>query len=131
MQHKTGELKIAREWLNRARGNFARASQEKPKEAYWEDLCFDTHQAAEKALKALMICKGLKFTFTHDLASLLEQLSDGGIHAPSIVKAAASLTEYAVQTRYPGWGEPVTEQDYRQAIAASKSVLEWVEGLFG
>ena len=37
-----------REWLNRARSNLARAKT-RTDDAYWEDLCFDAQQAAEKA----------------------------------------------------------------------------------
>jgi hypothetical protein len=32
------------EWLRRAKGNLALAKQRKPKEAYWEDLCFEAQQ---------------------------------------------------------------------------------------
>jgi HEPN domain-containing protein len=46
-----------REWLNRARGNLARAKSRIP-EAFLEDLCFDAQQAAEKAI---FICRGEAF----------------------------------------------------------------------
>ena len=42
------------EWLRRAKSNLVRAKQVKPAGAYWEDLCFDTEQAAEKAVKAIL-----------------------------------------------------------------------------
>jgi len=47
-----------REWLNRARGNLARAKSQIP-EAFLEDLCFDAQQAAEKAIKAIFIGRGV------------------------------------------------------------------------
>jgi len=43
-----------REWLNRARSNLALAKA-KRKGVYLEALCFDAQQAAEKAIKALLI----------------------------------------------------------------------------
>ncbi len=43
-----------REWLNRARSNLVRA-RIVTAEAYLEDCCFDAQQAAEKAIKAVMI----------------------------------------------------------------------------
>jgi HEPN domain-containing protein len=43
-----------REWLNRARSNLNRARAELA-EVYFEDLCFDAQQAAEKAIKAVLI----------------------------------------------------------------------------
>ena len=43
-----------REWLNRARSNLALAKNRIP-DAYLEDLCFEAQQAAEKAIKAILI----------------------------------------------------------------------------
>jgi HEPN domain-containing protein len=52
-------------WLRRAKSNLTRAKQPKPDEAVWEDLCFDAQQAAEKALKAILIMGGIDFPRTH------------------------------------------------------------------
>jgi HEPN domain-containing protein len=43
-----------REWLNRARSNLVLASMQ-DEGVYLEDLCFNTQQAVEKAIKALLI----------------------------------------------------------------------------
>ena len=43
-----------REWWNRARSSLALAKT-RPPEAYQEDLCSEAQQAAEKAIKALLI----------------------------------------------------------------------------
>lgn len=56
-----------REWLNRARSNLARARSE-TEDVYLEDLCFDAQQAAEKALKAVLIHSKVRFPHVHDLA---------------------------------------------------------------
>jgi HEPN domain-containing protein len=32
----------------------ALAKQPKPREAFWDDLCFDAQQAAEKSIKAVL-----------------------------------------------------------------------------
>ena len=45
-----------REWLNRARSNLARARQRIPG-TYLEDACFDAQQAAEKAVKGLLLAR--------------------------------------------------------------------------
>ena len=59
-----------REWMNRARSNLVRARSRIPG-AYLEDMCFDAQQAAEKAIKAVMIARNIDFPYVHDLASLL------------------------------------------------------------
>lgn len=53
-----------REWLNRARSNLAMARNRVP-DAYLEDLCFEAQQAAEKAIKAVMISRDIDFPYVH------------------------------------------------------------------
>jgi len=55
-----------REWLNRARSNLAQARVRCP-EVYLEDLCFNAQQAADKAIKALLIAHGVRFPYVHDI----------------------------------------------------------------
>lgn len=49
-----------REWLNRAQSNVLRARMRMPG-VYLEDLCFDAQQAAEKAIKAVLIARSIPF----------------------------------------------------------------------
>jgi len=117
------------EWLRRARSNLTRAQQPKPEEVCWEDLCFDTQQAVEKALKALLIHYGIAFRFVHDIAELLTLLEQHGIDLPEDVRLAASLSDYAVAARYPGPMEPVTEEEYWEAVALAETVFDWATQL--
>ena len=41
-------------------------------DAYLEDLCFGAQQAAEKAIKAVMISRNIDFPYVHNLALLLD-----------------------------------------------------------
>lgn len=94
---------------------------------YLEDLCFDAQQAAEKALKALCIRRGIDFPYVHDLAQLITLLQEEGQAVPDEIREAGRLTRYAVLTRYPGLEEPVTEGDYERAVEIAGRVVEWVE----
>ena len=76
-----------REWLNRARSSLAIARNRVP-DAYLEDLCFEAQQAAEKAIKALMIRRGIDFPHVHDLARLLSMLEGRGETIPDSVRQA-------------------------------------------
>lgn len=71
MPPKEGPVGTSREWLRRAKSNLACARQPKPDEAVWEDLCFDAQQAAEKALKAVLIGRSIDFPRTHNIRVLL------------------------------------------------------------
>lgn len=118
-------------WLRRARSNLVRAKQPYPPEVLLEDLCFDAQQAAEKALKALLLFYGIPFRFVHDIAELLSLLERNGVALPEEISEAVILSDYAVEARYPGPMEPVTEEEYREAIALAGAVVGWVERLVG
>jgi HEPN domain-containing protein len=115
-----------REWLNRARSNLARARAEHP-DIYLEDRCFDAQQAAEKAIKALLLQRGIRFPYVHDLAELLRLLEQRGEEIPLQVSAAEQLTDYAVEARYPGLAEPVSRAEYEEALNMAEEVVRWAE----
>ena len=117
------------EWLRRAKSNLALAKHSKPEDTLWEDMCFNTQQAVEKAIKAVFLYRCILFPFTHDIRDLLSILDKNGTSIPSDVKNASDLTIYAVDTRYPGEFEPVTEAEHRQAVAAAEKVVAWAEGI--
>ena len=119
-----------REWLNRARSNLFRAGSRIP-EVYLEDLCFDAQQAAEKAIKALLVKKGVAFPYVHDIAHLLTLVEQTGVQIPDPVKRGEDLTRYAVMTRYPGLAEPVTETHYRDALVSAEVIVRWAEEEIG
>ena len=95
--------------------------------AYLEDLCFEAQQAAEKAIKAIMIARGIDFPYVHDLGNLLALLGENGETIPESIDIAMSLTTYATTTRYPNVGSPVEEREYREAIAIAEAVVRWAE----
>jgi len=115
-----------REWLQRARSSLAIARCCRP-DIYPEDLCFQAQQAAEKAIKAVFIARGLPFPYIHDLADLLFRLEKSGLDIPDAIKKASSLTPFAAQTRYPGFECPVSKEEYMQACALAESVVRWAE----
>ena len=119
-----------REWLNRARSNLARADI-RPSNVYLEDLCFDAQQAAEKAIKAVLIWRRVTFPYVHDLAELVSRLEQVGEVVPAPVREAVTLTQYAVIARYPGLAEPVTSDEHLEAVRIAAATVRWAERLIG
>jgi HEPN domain-containing protein len=114
------------DWLARARGNLALARQAKPEAAFWEDLCFHAQQAAEKALKAVLISRGVGFPRTHSVGLLLDVLPRDVV-VPEALGEAAMLTDFAVTGRYPGDYPPVTEEEWADAVKHAEAVVAWAE----
>ncbi len=122
-----GRLGTPQEWLKRAKSNLALAKQPKTVDIYWEDLCFETQQAAEKALKAVLLSKKIQFRFVHDLAELITLLENNGVSLPEGVRTSAILTDYSVEARYPGPFEPVTKEEFKKALKIAEGVVAWAE----
>ena len=127
MPRDPNELGTSYDWLRRAKSNLVRARQPKPEEVLWEDLCFDTQQAAEKALKAVLVARRIPFRFVHDIAELLTLIENQGVTLPEEIKASAELTDYSVESRYPGPFEPVTEEEFQRALKIAQTVVVWAE----
>lgn len=121
-----------REWINRARSNLAQANARLLfPEAYLEDLCFQCQQAAEKAIKAVLLHLNQPFPYTHDISKLLAVFEGTGVALPEAVADAFRLTRYALVTRYPGIAEPVTQEDYELAVSIAEATLRWAEEIIG
>ncbi|MGH7467561.1 MAG: HEPN domain-containing protein [Longimicrobiales bacterium] len=120
----------AREWLRRARSNLARARAGRmTAEVLYEDLCFDAQQAAEKAIKAVLVRNRILFPKTHVIDVLLTLAESGDVVIPAEIQDAAVLSDYATFARYPGPGEDVTEEEYQRALGLAERVVHWVEGM--
>jgi HEPN domain-containing protein len=90
-------------------------------------ICFHAQQAAEKALKAVLLSRKIDFPLTHDIHELLEIGERGGIKLPSKLYNASILTPYAVETRYPGYWEHVTSTDLDEALKQAGEVIDWAK----
>ncbi|MBS3907199.1 MAG: HEPN domain-containing protein [Syntrophaceae bacterium] len=92
------------DWLARAEGDLALARAPLSEGAFYEDLCFHTQQAAEKALKAVYQRCSRPFRYTHDLDELITGLQDEGISVPPEVCRCrlADLLRMGSQVSRPG-----------------------------
>ncbi len=115
-------------WLENARADLALARVALPPGALYEHLCFHAHQAAEKSLKAVLLKMEVEFPFTHNLQALFDLLPSA-LRTPSDVLEAVDLNPFAVATRYPGESEPVTENDYHDAIRLAETVTQWAANI--
>ena len=71
------------------------------------------------------------FPPVHHIGHLIGLLEESGVVFPVDLRAAARLTDYAVQARYPGPADPVTEERYLQALQVARKVVDWVATRLG
>ncbi len=120
------------DWLVHAESdlNLARIAQAQ-KDVLPEQACFHAQQAAEKALKAVLLFRGIEFPLVHDIEELLELAKQNGLALAQEVSDAGMLTPYAVEARYPGRLEEVTPSDVSEAIRIAEKVFIWASGVLG
>jgi len=114
------------EWIERAKSSLELAQARIIHHIKYEDLCFQAQQTAEKALKGLLIYYDVEPEFTHNIELLINELKKI-TDIPEIINEATQLTNYAVQTRYPGVYDEITKDEYTKSIKIAKDCLDWVE----
>jgi HEPN domain-containing protein len=64
------------DWLRHARSDLELARTPRNSKILLEDLCFHAQQAAEKALKAVLIFRSIPFLRTHNIRILMDLLPE-------------------------------------------------------
>ena len=83
--------------------------------------CWHAQQSAEKALKAVLIFLEIDFPRTHDL-NILRNLVPERWQLKAAHPDLASLTEWAVDARYPGEMPEATNVDASEAVEQARTI---------
>ena len=113
-----------RRWLRYATGDLAAAERhmvdDEPRH-----VCWFAQQAAEKALKAVLIWLEQRYPFTHDLDALRDLIPRDwliGQEHPDL----SVLTAWALWSRYPTEEPDPTDADAQTAVRQARAVLDSV-----
>ncbi len=107
------------DWLEPAERDLSRARIDVQHE-YWEWACFTSQQAAEKAVKALLLSQGYT-TWGDAITPMLRGLED--IEVPEkIVERGQLLDAHYITTRYPNGFPEGKPADYYNAQKATEAV---------
>ena len=127
----------ARRWLRQAEADLA-SERDSARAAHFEWACFQSQQAAEKALKAVLYERGQRAILTH---SVLELVRLAGRCAPALAeleRGARLLDQFYIPTRYPSGlpGESVPAEFYGRdeaeaCTSSAESILSAVRSTFG
>ena len=96
-----------------------------------EMVCFHAQQAAEKAVKAVLVARQIPFPFTHDLDLLVARLTQSGLPLTGALDDAGRLTPYAVEARYPGAFGAVSRDDAAAALDVAAAIVAWARDAVG
>ena len=95
---------LTHEWIEKAEGDYRTAQREfsTDESPNYDAVSFHAQQCAEKYLKALLVESGVLFPRTHDLEALLGLLVPLYPPCKALQGRLESLTDMAVEVRYPG-----------------------------
>ena len=106
-------------WLRQAEKDLESA-QDSSKAGHYEWACFQSQQAAEKALKAFLYSKGLRAVLTHSIRELVLDCSKYESDFRDFLSQAKVLDTYYIPTRYPNGlvGNEIPAQYYSEEDAS-------------
>jgi HEPN domain-containing protein len=119
-----------RDWLAQAQRDLEKARIDHQYQ-YWEWVCFTAQQAAEKAVKALLLFQG-KEAWGHAITPMLRALENPPAQA-KLIEQAQLLDAFYIQTRYPnGFSEGKPADYFNQSkadegIRAAESIFQFCQ----
>jgi HEPN domain-containing protein len=121
---------LTAEWVNKADADYRLAAKlVRGSEPFHDQICFDSQQAAEKFLKALMEELRQPVPRTHVLEHLLDLLLPHHAALRSFRRGLRFLTRFAVTTRYPG--KTATKRQAQAALRWASHVRRTAEAILG
>lgn len=120
-------LEDAKAWLAYAREDLSLARREHERDGSvhrW--VCFAAKQAAEKAIKAILVFEQIEFPFIHNIERLKRLVPTRWRISNADIRLAA-LTPWAVAGRYPADVPEATEKDADIAVGIATEVVSMVE----
>jgi HEPN domain-containing protein len=121
------------DWLRQAEADLQQA-EASAREKRFEWSCFASHQAGEKAMKALILFLHGE-PWGHSISMLIRDLpAESAAHLNAgLTESAKALDKHYIPTRYPNGfdsGAPMdyyTERDAREAINHARSILAFCQ----
>jgi HEPN domain-containing protein len=120
---------FVQQWLNRARKDLA-AGELLLKGTFedYENVGFHAQQAAEKFIKAFLVCHQIEFPKTHNIALLTQLVANVDPALAKTLAAADALTPYGVEFRYPGDLPSVSRNEGEKALRLAEQTRDVIIG---
>jgi len=95
-----------------------------------EIICYHCQQAAEKAIKSIIVFHGAQggMPKKHNLSFLLEQMKNMEDIPEKYYDYADALTPYGIAVRYPN-ELYIEERNVKEAILYAEEIVEWAQAI--
>ncbi len=126
----------SRDWLAQAERDWEHAKKDVA-DGYFEHACFESQQAAEKAVKAVFQKSHME-AWGRRVSKLLLELRNSAIPpAEELIDDARLIDQYYIPTRYPNGFESGAPMDYYtkeqagDAVERAERIIEWCQDILG
>lgn len=122
-------------WLRQATSDLA-VARLTASEGFHAQACYHAGQAAEKALKALLIASGTKPPYSHSLSRLVDAIAPLGLDITALDGVQLrQLSRMGSETRYPEDDEAPVDRfdanDSAPALATAEAVIQFARATLG
>lgn len=123
---KDEQTQAVHRWLHYAQEDLQTAA-ELLKQAHVipRHVCWLSQQAAEKSIKAALVFSQIDFPYSHDL-DLLRNILPKTWQVKTKCFDLAELTEWAIESRYPGDWPDATVEDAQCALKQAESIYSLI-----
>lgn len=124
-------LELLKEWIQYADEDRQMAEFALEAKGPANQICFHAQQLAEKCLKGFLVFNDSRFEKIHQLDYLLTLCQKLDPSFSELKEAVKFLTDFYIETRYPGDVPEFSLAEARKAYEAAKSVQAFVLGKTG
>ena len=118
---------LVQRWLVKADHDLGMARKaESGPDVYLDMGLFHCQQAAEKAIKALLVYHDCEFERVHDIVGLVNLVAPAEPRVLSQLAAAKYLTPFAVGVRYPDEQQEPSLEEFQKAFKHATSITQFV-----
>jgi HEPN domain-containing protein len=117
---------LTRQWLRDARGDLQVAELTESHGDLADAACYHAQQAAEKALKAVLVFLQIDYPFTHNLNAVRTRIPVGWT-CKDVGGELQWLSGWSYKGRYPGPWPEATTADASSALDLAREILDSVE----
>jgi HEPN domain-containing protein len=120
-------LELTRVWLIKAQHDLAAAKRlAQGNDPVLDVAIYHCQQAAEKALKGLLVYRNIPFEKIHDLKVLIGLALPVAPTLYGLIEKADHLTDYATEYRYPGELLEPDAAEFSQALDDAESIYRTI-----
>lgn len=123
----------SKRWLDQAQHDLESARNNLEKVEFYSDACFMAEQSSQKALKAFLLFKGVRYILSHSVMELARLCAEYDENFKKFIEYGMVLDKYYIPTRYPDALAPPAvpyksyiRKEAKEAVGYAEEIIKMV-----